>query len=94
MGGTFTIPSTIALFTHNLPAMSNFCQDCTCGRAQAEGLRAQADALPDPDPIAVRPPRQERSFTAPTDWIEPTEGVEPAVPLRSKMWWNNPNDGA
>ena len=37
--------------------------------------------------------RGPRSFTAPLDWQEPTEGIEPAVPLRSKMWWNNPEDG-
>jgi dihydroxy-acid dehydratase len=67
--------------------MPDFCQDCTCGRAQASA---------DNEPIAEitqERSRPERSFTAPEDWVEPTEGVEPAVPLRSKAWWNNPADG-
>lgn len=33
-----------------------------------------------------------RSFTAPKDWVEPAEGIEPAVPLRSKKWFNEPGD--
>lgn len=36
--------------------------------------------------------REQRSFTAPMDSSD-TEGIEPAVPLRSKMWFNNPEDG-
>ena len=66
--------------------MANYCQDCTCGRAQANGDELAAEVPRDA-------PRPERSFTAPQDWVEPTEGIEPAVPLRSKMWWNNPEDG-
>jgi dihydroxy-acid dehydratase len=67
--------------------MPDFCQDCTCGRAQAS---ADNETIAE---IAQERPRPERSFTAPEDWVEPTEGVEPAVPLRSKAWWNNPADG-
>ena len=67
--------------------MPDFCQDCTCGRAQASrGDEVVEEAVRDSM-------RQERSFTAPADWVEPTSGIEPAVPLRSKMWWNNPEDG-
>lgn len=36
--------------------------------------------------------RSSRSFTAPQDWVEPAEGIEPAVPLRSKKWFNEPGD--
>jgi dihydroxy-acid dehydratase len=67
--------------------MPDFCQDCTCGRAQAS-----TDNEPITE-IARERPRPERSFTAPEDWTEPTEGVEPVIPLRSKAWWNNPADG-
>lgn len=76
------------VFTLNIsPIMPDFCQDCTCGRAQANGGDDSVDQ------VARDSSRPERSFTAPLDWAEPTEGVEPAVPLRSKMWWNNPEDG-
>jgi hypothetical protein len=67
--------------------MPDFCQDCTCGRAQAN-----ADNEPTEEVVQERS-RPERSFTAPEDWIEPTEGIEPVAPLRSKAWWNNPADG-
>lgn len=67
--------------------MTDFCKDCTCGRAQAN---AGNETVEDAARASARP---ERSFTAPLDWVEPTEGIEPAVPLRSKMWWNNPEDG-
>jgi dihydroxy-acid dehydratase len=68
--------------------MSAPCADCTCGRAQVnEHVNEHGE------PIGVRPSREERSFTAPTDYVEPTEGVEPAIPLRSKTWFNNPQDG-
>lgn len=67
--------------------MSNICTDCTCGRAQANG---DNEAIEDAMRERSRP---DRSFTAPEDWVEPTEGVELAIPLRSKAWWNNPNDG-
>jgi dihydroxy-acid dehydratase len=62
----------------------NFCENCTCGRDQAGVLATEGSTE-----LARR---EERSFTAPSDWIEPTEGIEPAVPLRSKLWFNNPED--
>ena len=71
--------------------MPDFCQDCTCGRAQAHANGTGGDEVV--EDLVEEQPRPERSFTAPTDWVEPTEGIEPAVPLRSKSWWNNPADG-
>ena len=65
--------------------MSAPCEGCTCGRAQGNGLA--------PPEQQQWEDRQERSFTSPLDWIEPTEGVEPAIPLRSKKWFNAPDDG-
>jgi dihydroxy-acid dehydratase len=67
--------------------MPEFCQDCTCRRAQANG---DDDRI---EQVVEERSRPERSFTAPADWVDPAEGVEPAVPLRSKAWWNNPQDG-
>ena len=67
--------------------MPDFCQDCTCGRAQT------AEANEPVENVVHEKTRPERSFTAPEGWVEPTEGIEPAVPLRSKAWWNNPTDG-
>ncbi|ORY26905.1 dihydroxy-acid/6-phosphogluconate dehydratase [Naematelia encephala] len=61
---------------------NNFCEGCTCGRAEAAGAAATDAAVN----------QSTRSFTAPTGWVEPSEGVEPAVPLRSKLWFNNPQD--
>ncbi|GFZ51261.1 hypothetical protein JCM24511_09019 [Saitozyma sp. JCM 24511] len=63
---------------------SNACEGCTCGRAQNNGLAAEEQRE-----LARREPR---SFTAPSGYTEPTEGIEPAVPLRSKLWFNNPED--
>ncbi|OWZ41824.1 dihydroxy-acid dehydratase [Cryptococcus neoformans c45] len=61
--------------------MSNgACEGCNCGRA--EQLQQEGD-------IPIN--RPERSFTAPAD-AAPYEGVEPAVPLRSKRWFNDPSD--
>nr|ODO00968.1 dihydroxy-acid dehydratase [Cryptococcus depauperatus CBS 7855] len=54
------------------------CEGCTCGRA--EGLTVDETV-----------PRTERSFTAPAD-ATPYEGIEPAVPFRSKKWFNDPED--
>jgi dihydroxy-acid dehydratase len=65
-------------------APRDFCEGCNCGRAQAGGL-----AAPEAYEAAAR---DQRSFTAPLD-TTPSEGVEPAVPLRSNMWFNNPEDG-
>ncbi|WVQ75328.1 dihydroxy-acid dehydratase [Cryptococcus sp. DSM 104548] len=60
--------------------MSGACEGCTCGRAEQNGAKDEE--------LVARP---ERSFTAPAD-IQPYEGVEPAVPLRSKQWFNDPHD--
>jgi dihydroxy-acid dehydratase len=61
------------------------CEGCTCGAA--DQINGANEALLD------ERTRQARSFTAPTDWVDATEGIEPAIPLRSKAWWNNPEDG-
>ncbi|WWC64339.1 uncharacterized protein I303_106949 [Kwoniella dejecticola CBS 10117] len=62
--------------------MSQPCEGCNCGRAE----QAQV-------PTAGIGPRQLRSFTSPAD-SDPNsaEGIEPAVPLRSKKWFNDPSD--
>jgi hypothetical protein len=65
-------------------APRDFCEGCNCGRAQEGGL-----AGPEAAELAAR---EQRSFTAPVD-MTPNEGVEPVVPLRSNMWFNNPEDG-
>lgn len=70
-------------------APKDYCEGCTCGRA--EGGRAESGGLAAPEAYEAAA-REERSFTAPMDFAE-TEGIEPAVPLRSKMWFNNPEDG-
>lgn len=81
--------------------MSAFCENCTCGRAQAaNGIagangapgRAEANVLAAPEARELQA-RDPRSFTSPADWQEPTEGIEPAVPLRSKEWFSKPDDG-
>jgi dihydroxy-acid dehydratase len=65
-------------------APKDFCEGCTCGRAEGGGLAAPEQYAADA--------RDQRSFTAPLD-TTPSEGIEPAVPLRSNMWFNNPEDG-
>ena len=65
-------------------APKDFCEGCTCGRAEGGGLAA-------PEQYEAQA-REQRSFTAPID-LTPSEGIEPAVPLRSNMWFNNPEDG-
>jgi len=65
-------------------APKDFCEGCTCGRAEAGGLAAPEQYAADA--------RDQRSFTAPLD-TTPSEGIEPVVPLRSNMWFNNPEDG-
>ena len=70
-------------------APKDFCEGCTCGRA--EGGRAESGGLAAPEAYEAAA-RDARSFTAPMDAGE-SEGIEPAVPLRSKMWFNNPEDG-
>ncbi|WVQ67598.1 dihydroxy-acid dehydratase [Kwoniella botswanensis] len=60
------------------------CEGCTCGLRENGGN--EEDILGQ-TPVGVR------SFTAPADESGEPEGVEPAVPLRSKQWWNNPSDG-
>lgn len=78
---------------------NNFCEGCTCGRAEANG-NGTANNGADESTFAPEnvqdgsAPRQQRSFTAPIGWEEQTEGVEkPSIPLRSKQWWNKPEDG-
>ena len=70
--------------------MATYCEGCTCGRAQAAQNGIVNGVAEDPSPDAFG---QTRSFTAPKGEEEETEGIEPAVPLRSKNWWNNPQDG-
>jgi len=65
-------------------APKDFCEGCTCGRAEGGGLAAPEQYAADA--------RDQRSFTAPLD-TTPSEGIEPVVPLRSNMWFNNPEDG-
>jgi hypothetical protein len=85
---------------------NNYCDGCTCGRADAaqqtngNGNGNEHDSAADPNSFAPEnvqdgtAPRQQRSFTAPIGWEEQTEGVEkPSIPLRSKQWWNKPEDG-
>lgn len=62
----------------------SYCQGCTCGRKEEATVTS-------PGPEVHRPVR---SFTAPNDLKEPVEQIQPAVPLRSKVWFNNPDDGA
>jgi dihydroxy-acid dehydratase len=69
-------------------APKDFCEGCTCGRAEG---RAESGGLAAPEAYEAAA-RDARSFTAPMD-IGESEGIEPAVPLRSKMWFNNPEDG-
>ncbi len=83
-------------------ATPQFCDNCTCGRAQAAAAQATTTGAGvaggvSSDELAAAESfeqirREARSFTSPADWTEPTEGIEPAVPLRSKIWFNNPND--
>lgn len=60
------------------------CEGCTCGRA--EGVEPVVDRIP-------------RSFTVPAEGIYnpatefgPKEGIEAAVPLRSKKWFHDDDD--
>lgn len=65
-------------------AANGACEGCTCGRAN--GL---------PEGTTDREPR---SFTVPAEGIyspethTATEGIETAVPLRSKKWFADEND--
>nr|XP_019014220.1 dihydroxy-acid dehydratase [Kwoniella pini CBS 10737]OCF53001.1 dihydroxy-acid dehydratase [Kwoniella pini CBS 10737] len=59
------------------------CEGCTCGLREDGG--DEGDILEQTN-LGVR------SFTAPAEDRGEPEGVEPAVPLRSKQWWNNPSD--
>lgn len=69
-----------------------FCDNCNCGRAQAAADSGVNSNEPAAEEIFERLRREARSFTSPADWKEPAEGIEPAVPLRSKVWFNNPDD--
>jgi dihydroxy-acid dehydratase len=69
-------------------APRDFCEGCNCGRAEG---RVEDGGLAAPEAYEAEA-RDQRSFTAPLD-TTPSEGVEPAVPLRSNMWFNNPEDG-
>jgi hypothetical protein len=74
------------------------CEGCTCGRANTVKGTSEAEAWTEVNGSSNAPShgyerREPKSFTAPHDWVEPTGGVEPAVPLRSKLWFNNPGDG-
>ncbi|KAL7421496.1 hypothetical protein Q5752_004383 [Cryptotrichosporon argae] len=60
------------------------CEGCTCGRAEAEAT-AHGEGV-------LRPNTGQRSFTAPAEYTGEPEGIEPVVPLRSKLWFNNPAD--
>ena len=66
------------------------CEGCTCGRANGVHYDGPAPSVNGHGP---GPRREVKSFTAPAGWVDETEGIEPAVPLRSKLWFNNPKDG-
>lgn len=75
------------LLTHPIPTImtaNGACEGCTCGRA--EGLDV---------PVTDREPR---SFTVPAEGIYSpethtvTEGIDSAVPLRSKKWFHDDDD--
>ncbi|WVQ83845.1 dihydroxy-acid dehydratase [Cryptococcus sp. DSM 104549] len=72
--------------------MSGACEGCTCGRAEQIAAAANGNGTsPITAAVNERTPGPERSFTAPADET-PYEGIEPAVPLRSKKWFNDPAD--
>lgn len=78
------------------------CDGCTCGRGDPSASRVESGGLAGAEQLLNQEqtaPREDlyalggsRSFTAPQDWVEPAEGIEPAVPLRSKKWFNEPGD--
>jgi hypothetical protein len=71
----------IILQTH--PTMAQPCEGCTCGRANGD----------EPIQEAIETTREVRSFTSSSEpKREPTEGIELAVPLRSKDWFGNVDD--
>lgn len=53
----------------------------------APGGRVETGGLAGPE-LNEYTARLARSFTAPADHKHPTEGVEPAVPLRHRFWFN------
>ncbi|KAK4684194.1 xylonate dehydratase, partial [Tremellales sp. Uapishka_1] len=64
------------------------CEGCTCGAAETIDPDTTIDA---PAEAFEQARRSVRSFTAPGDQQD-AEGVELAVPLRSKKWFNDPSD--
>ncbi|KAL1405708.1 hypothetical protein Q8F55_007378 [Vanrija albida] len=81
--------------------MSNgACEGCTCGRANgsSNGAAEPVSLLAPPSTASGASVPLPRSFTAPTDerttFYQPTaaEGIEAAVPLRSKKWFNDEED--
>ncbi|KAK8854962.1 dihydroxy-acid dehydratase [Kwoniella newhampshirensis] len=58
------------------------CEGCTCGRADGSVVAPPAEGF-------ERSRQEARTFTAAENKYE---GVEPAVPLRSKKWFNNVED--
>jgi dihydroxy-acid dehydratase len=74
------------------------CEGCTCGRANGGNDNA-APVNPDPNYIVPNTnafDREPRSFTDPAEGVyAPVPSVTssgPAVPLRSKKWFNDMDD--
>ena len=69
------------------------CEGCTCGRSQRPQAPGRAEeSTPAPTESFEQLRRNVRSFTSSEDTFQQTEGVEPAIPLRSKKWFNDPDD--
>ncbi len=69
------------------------CDGCTCGRANENGGNGNGPTSTTSGQ-SVQLPRvaaAAKSFTSPADGSA-SEGVEPAKPLRSKFWFNDPHD--
>jgi hypothetical protein len=72
------------------------CDGCTCGAAETENL-VVGDGATVPATTGGRslplPRVGLQSFTSPRGQLsEETEGNKPVKPLRSKKWFNDPND--
>lgn len=74
------------------------CEGCNCGRAEAEAAAAtnpgQAPTAAGNNGVAHDTyTRDLRSFTAPTEGVfPPSTSSGLAVPLRSKLWFDDKND--
>lgn len=69
------------------------CEGCNCGRAEVEAAANAAGANGDNGVAQDTYTRELRSFTAPAEGVFPastSSGL--AVPLRSKLWFDDKND--